>query len=124
VRRTELPDVFARHDVLVLPSVEDGFGAVLCEAMAAGLPVIASANSGGPDVIVEGETGFVVCARSAEALAHALATLAGERERCEAMGRRAAAAMRAAGGWPGFVDTMLAQYEHAHARQGAMACAS
>ena len=40
--------------MLVLPSVEDGFGIVICEAMAAGLPVIASRNTGGPDVIALG----------------------------------------------------------------------
>ncbi|HYW07115.1 MAG TPA: glycosyltransferase, partial [Longimicrobium sp.] len=98
-------------DVLVLPSVEDGFGAVVCEAMAAGLPVVATLHTGAPDVVRDGESGFLVPAASSEALAIALATLAGDRERCREMGRAAAAAMRARRGWDHMVDEMLAAYE-------------
>jgi glycosyltransferase involved in cell wall biosynthesis len=47
----ELPQILARHHALVLPSREDGFGMVLTEALAAGLPVIASAMTGGPDLL-------------------------------------------------------------------------
>jgi alpha-maltose-1-phosphate synthase len=46
--------------VLVLPSVFEGFGLVIVEAMATGLPVIASTHSAGPDVIREGVDGFVL----------------------------------------------------------------
>ncbi|HYW07754.1 MAG TPA: glycosyltransferase family 4 protein [Longimicrobium sp.] len=111
VPRSELRRVFAEHDVLVLPSVEDGFGAVVCEAMAAGLPVVATLHTGAPDVVRDGETGFLVPAASSEALAMALAVLAGDRERCREMGRAAAAAMRARRGWDHMVDEMLAAYE-------------
>lgn len=43
-----LREVFARHDVLVMPSLGDSFGFIIMEAMASGLPVIASRNAGAP----------------------------------------------------------------------------
>lgn len=56
VPNARLPQVLREHDLLVLPSREDGFGLVLLEAIAAGLPVIASRTSGGPDIkeVVQG----------------------------------------------------------------------
>jgi alpha-maltose-1-phosphate synthase len=110
VDRTGLADLFAEHDVLVLPSVEDGFGMVICEAMAAGLPVIASRHTGGPDVIAEGETGFIVPACDVSALATALAILADDRDRCVRMGDAAAQTMRQSRSWSHFADDMLGQY--------------
>ncbi len=47
-------------DVLVLPSVFEGFGLVIPEAMATGLPVIASTHSIGPEIIRQGREGFVI----------------------------------------------------------------
>lgn len=73
-----------RHDVLVLPSLFEGFGLVLLEAMAQGLPVIATAHTAGPDFISEGVDGFIVPIRSAQAIAERLELLARDRERlCE-----------------------------------------
>ena len=66
--REEVLEEMGRSDVLVLPSLFEGFGLVILEAMAAGLPVITTQNTGGPDVIGEGKDGFVVPAGNAEAL--------------------------------------------------------
>jgi glycosyltransferase involved in cell wall biosynthesis len=55
-------------DVLVLPSLFEGFGLVILEAMAAGLPVITTTNTGGPDVIEDGKEGFIVPAGKADVL--------------------------------------------------------
>ncbi|HEU0076414.1 MAG TPA: glycosyltransferase family 4 protein [Longimicrobiaceae bacterium] len=124
VPRSALRRVFAEHDVLVLASVEDGFGAVICEAMAAGLPVVATRNTGAPDVVREGETGLLVPAGSAEALAAALDALAADRERCRAMGRAAAEAMRSQRSWGHMVDDMLAAYGALAGRPEEAECAS
>jgi glycosyltransferase involved in cell wall biosynthesis len=110
VGRDRLASVFAEHDVLVLPSIEDGFGAVISEAMAAGLPVIATTNTGGPDTVDEGVTGYIVPPRSSDALASALIKLADDPVRCVEMGRAAAAAMRARRTWADFADEMLTAY--------------
>lgn len=115
VARAELPELFAAHDVLVLPSVQDGFGAVISEAMAAGLPVIASTHTGGPDIVRHGKTGYLIAPRDIDGLAEALELLASDSDRCRAMGEAAARAIRSYSTWPDFVDDMMAQYECAHA---------
>ena len=68
-----------RHHVFVLPSLSEGFGLVLLEAMAQGLPIITTANTAGPDIIDEGQSGFIVPVRSAEAIADKLDLLARDR---------------------------------------------
>ena len=64
-----------RAHVLVLPSVFEGFGLVIVEAMATGLPVIASTHSAGPDVIREGRDGFVLEPDDVEGLVNRLERL-------------------------------------------------
>jgi alpha-maltose-1-phosphate synthase len=73
------------HDVLVLPSLFEGFGLVILEAMAQGTPVITTAHTAGPDVIENGIDGFIVPVRSAEAIAEKLDLLASDPERLMAM---------------------------------------
>ena len=115
VARQGLRDVFREHDVLVLPSVEDGFGAVICEAMAAGLPVVATENTGAPDVIREGVDGMIVPARSASALRDALQSLIDNPARTIEMGAAAAGAMAQSRTWDHFASDLLRQYAHARA---------
>jgi glycosyltransferase involved in cell wall biosynthesis len=81
----ELLQEMARHDVLVLPSLNEGFGLVLAEAMAQGLTVITTAHTAGPDLFTDGVEGFVVPIRSAEAIAEKLMCMDGERGRLGAM---------------------------------------
>ncbi len=85
----------ARQDVLVFPSLFEGFGLVLLEAMSQGVTTITTAHTAGPDILDDGQDGFIVPIRSAEAIAEKLDLLAREPDRCAAMGeaaRRKAAA--------------------------------
>ena len=68
VPESALPDVYAWGDVFVLPTIEDGFAVVLAQAQAAGLPIITTTNSGGPDIIHDGGQGFILPIRSAQAI--------------------------------------------------------
>ncbi len=77
-------------DVLVLPSVFEGFGLVIVEAMATGLPVIASTHSCAPEVVEEGVHGFVLAPDDVEGLAEKLDWCAANRSELAAMGRSAA----------------------------------
>ena len=79
----------ARCDVLVFPSLFEGFGLVILEAMAAGLPAIASENTGGPDVIEEGKEGFIVAAGDVEALRKKMEWCLRNPENVAEMGRAA-----------------------------------
>jgi glycosyltransferase involved in cell wall biosynthesis len=59
-------------DVLAMPSFMEGFPLVIVEAMLAGIPVVASAVGGIPEIVVEGETGLLVPPNDVEALADSL----------------------------------------------------
>lgn len=76
VARQDLLDEFARADIFVLPSLFDSFPIALLEAMAAGLPVIATRVGGVPDVVRGGETALLVDPGDAMGLARTLDTLA------------------------------------------------
>ncbi|EQD38607.1 glycosyl transferase group 1 [mine drainage metagenome] len=66
---------YASADLFVLPSHMEPFGIVLLEAMAAGLPVVATSVGGIPEVVHSGLTGLLVPPRDPAALARALDTL-------------------------------------------------
>lgn len=76
----------ARQDVLVFPSLFEGFGLVLLEAMSQGVTVITTAHTAGPDLLTEGEDGFIVPLRSSAAIAEKLEALVRDPERVAAMG--------------------------------------
>ena len=73
--QADLTSVLARWDVFALPSLEEGFGVAALEAMAVGLPVVASAVGGIPELIVDGRTGYLVPPGDARALAECLRRL-------------------------------------------------
>ncbi|WP_218081022.1 glycosyltransferase family 4 protein [Anthocerotibacter panamensis] len=72
-------------DVFILPSLVEGRALVQQEALSCGLPLIVTAHAGAEDLIVEGETGFLVPIRSPEAIAEKIAWFADHRDALEAM---------------------------------------
>lgn len=60
------------HDILIFPSLFEGFGLVLTEALSCGLPFIATDHTAAPDLITQGQEGFIVPIRSAGAIAERL----------------------------------------------------
>lgn len=92
-----LPAEYAAADLFVLPSVEEGFGMVILQAMAAGLPVVASTATGLPDADPRGEAGWLVPPADAPALGQALEAALDDGDRRRAMGR--AARRLVAAGW-------------------------
>ncbi len=85
----EVLALMASCDVFVLPSIVEGRALVQQEAMMCGLPLIATANAGGSDLIREGETGFLVPIRAPAVIAEKLAWLADHRERLPHMQNQA-----------------------------------
>jgi glycosyltransferase involved in cell wall biosynthesis len=78
-------ELMATCDVLALPSIVEGRALVQQEAMSRGLPLVATRNAGGEDLIEEGKTGFLVPIRAPEAVAERLERLAQDRGLLEAM---------------------------------------
>jgi glycosyltransferase involved in cell wall biosynthesis len=72
VPERELPAVYAQGDVFLLPTLEEGFPAVLAQARAAGLPILTTPNGAGAEVVREGETGWVLPPRDPDAFAQRL----------------------------------------------------
>jgi glycosyltransferase involved in cell wall biosynthesis len=86
----EVAPFYAAFDAMVLPSINEGTPVSAIEALAAGRPVVATRVGGVPDVVREGEDGFLVEAGDVDALADRLARLAADpelRERLGAAGR-------------------------------------
>lgn len=75
-------------DLFVLPSYNEGLPIALLEAMAAGLPVVATPVGGIPEVITDGHNGFLVAAGDVQALADKLAILTHDAQLRDVMGRR------------------------------------
>ena len=87
--RARVLEEMKKADVFVFPSLFEGFGLVLLEAMAAGLPVITTQNTGGPDVIEEGKEGWIVPAGSVDALRAKVGWMINNREKAAEMGKKA-----------------------------------
>ena len=68
----EVLSLMRSQDVLVFPSLFEGFGLVITEAMSQGTPVITTERTAGPDVIASGENGWIIKAGSTESLVQAL----------------------------------------------------
>lgn len=94
--RGETAPIFAALDVFLMPSLWEGFGLVLLEAMAQAVPVVGSAVSAIPEVVVDGETGILCPPRDVDALIAALTTLLNDPELRQQMGAAGRARLEAA----------------------------
>ena len=107
--QAELAGVYRDASVFVLPSVEEGLALVILEAMASGLPVVVTPNTGAEDIVTHGRDGMIVPARDAGALADALLELYEDEPRRRAMGD-AAARTAASWSWDVYGDRIAAAY--------------
>jgi glycosyltransferase involved in cell wall biosynthesis len=78
--QSQLVHVYNECTVFVLPSIADGFGMVVTQAQACGLPVITTENVGAADIIKEGVNGFVIPIRDVEALKNRIKLLYDDRK--------------------------------------------
>lgn len=94
VSRERLSEMYAKASVLVFPSLGEGFGLVLAEAMSRGLPAVTTERTAACDFVVDGENGWIVPAEDAEALAVAFEARLGRRDETAAAGIAAAETAR------------------------------
>lgn len=104
-----LSQAYASADMFVFPSSMETFGLVVVEAMAAGLPVVASRVGGIPDVVREGVTGYTFNVGDIPAMIEGVRQVASSRERITEMGR-AARAFAETQSWDAMMDEVIDLY--------------
>jgi len=113
VEHSLLPQHYAGADLLVLPSRRESFGLALAEAMACGLPVVATTAGAIPEVVENGVTGLLVPPDDPEALANAVVSLLSDRPRMQAMGAVGAQRVREHFTWHKVAERVIQGCERA-----------
>ncbi|HZP55975.1 MAG TPA: glycosyltransferase family 4 protein [Dehalococcoidia bacterium] len=117
VSEAALAGWYRRAQVLVSPSLYEGFGLPAAEAMACGTPVIATDAGALPEVVADGETGIIVPAADVHALAAAMGALLADRERCRRMGGAGRERVLREFTWGRHARGLEALYEETRARR-------
>lgn len=110
VPHTELAKILAECTAFVLPSLEEGFARVLSEAMAVGLPILASYESGVTTVVRDGVEGMIIKPRDIQGMADAMLKLALDPEGNIAMGDAAYLAGAKTNTWADYTKRLLDEY--------------
>lgn len=113
VPQKELYRWYSQGSVFVLPSVEEGMAYVQLQAMACGLPLVCTPNTGGEDLIREGREGFVVPIRDVEALKERITWCYEHQDECRAMGRLARQRVLDNFTWRDYGERVMEAYERA-----------
>lgn len=107
----KLAAYYSRGSVFVMPSIEEGLALVQPQAMACGLPVIATANTGAADIIRDGRDGFIIPIRDKEALKEKILYLYDNPEICRRMGDSAKEYVSRGLTWNDYGDKITAAYK-------------
>ena len=111
--------LFARASVFALPTLREAFGLAFLEAMAFGLPVVATSIGAIPEIVVDGETGVLVPPHDPAALAAACVSLLGDPARARRLGEAGRARVAEQFGWDRAAARMLEVLRGADAEPGA-----
>ncbi|HMM86450.1 TIGR03088 family PEP-CTERM/XrtA system glycosyltransferase [Azohydromonas sp.] len=116
--RTDVPAVMRGLHAFALPSLAEGISNTILEAMASGLPVLATAVGGNADLVEDGVTGALVPPADDQAMARALVALADDPARAAAMGRAGRAAAEERFSLQAMVNAYQGVYDRALAAAG------
>ena len=117
IPRAELYKYYSQASVLVLPSVQEGLALVQAQAMACGLPVIATTNTGAEDLFTPGVEGFIVPIRNPEAIREKILYLYQNPRVRDEMAAAALQRVRILGGWDTYGEQVTAAYQAALAER-------
>jgi sugar transferase (PEP-CTERM/EpsH1 system associated) len=106
----DIRPLLARSALVVLPSVREGLSLMLLEAMASGLPVVATRVGGNPEIVINGKTGYLVPSGAPELLAEKMLDVLGN----EALSRQMGLAGRQRVEEQFSIQQMVAHYEHTY----------
>jgi glycosyltransferase involved in cell wall biosynthesis len=103
----ELHKLYAQGSVFVLASIADGFGMVVLQAMACGLPVIVTDHVGAAEIVSDSENGYVIPIRDVEALKERILRFYQDRNLCQEMGKNAVRSVSSDHTWNDYGDRLL-----------------
>lgn len=109
--RTDIPELLQSMDIFMLPSLGEGLSNTVLEAMASGLPVIATDVGGNPELVVPGVTGLLVSVGDSEGLSLAMQDLIETPERRQTMGASARKSIENKFDWGRAVEEYFAVYD-------------
>lgn len=107
IPQRQLKVIMSRSHVMVLPSIEEGFGLVLAQALACGCPVVGTINTGAKDLFTDQVEGFIVAPRDPGAITEKLELLADEPDKRERMSEAALKRVTELGGWDAYGERMV-----------------
>lgn len=110
IPRAELYRYYSQGSVFVIASIEEGLALVQAQAMACGLPVIATTNTGAEDLFSDGVEGFIVPIRDADAIAQRIARLLSRPDDLAMMAQAAVKRVAMLGGWSMYGQRALSAY--------------
>lgn len=113
----ELENAYLSADVFCLPSLEEGMALVQGEALSHGLPIITTTNSGGDDLINDGEEGFIVPIRDADAIYDKLTLLSNDLHLLNKMKLAARKKASTLNGWDECGQTLCSMLNHIYLKQ-------
>jgi glycosyltransferase involved in cell wall biosynthesis len=117
--RSRLSWFYSQASVLILPSIEEGLALVQAQALACGLPVIASVNTGAEDLFTDGVEGFIVPPRDPAAIRDRVQRLLDDPALRESMKSAALNRVQSLGGWARYGQTCRNVYRRVLERRGA-----
>lgn len=109
--QAELKWYYSQCNACCLMSLEEGLAMVQAQAMACGLPLICTTNTGGEDLVEDGSEGFVIPIRDVEALKQKLLWCYQNRDACRQMGEAARQKVQQGFSWDDYGDRMLTAYQ-------------
>jgi glycosyltransferase involved in cell wall biosynthesis len=109
--------MYSQGSVLVLPSIEEGLALVQAQAMACGLPVIATTNTGAENLFSDSVEGFIVPIRNPVAIRDKVEWMIGHPIERTDMGAAALRRVKSFGGWNRYGEQYLAMYREILARK-------
>ena len=108
---SQLIEQFSKGQVFCLPSLEEGMALVLLQAMACGLPVICTPNTGAQDILQDGKEGFLIPMRSVEAIKEKLQKLYENRDLCNSMGESSRVSVQGNFTWDAYGERAVTFYK-------------
>lgn len=110
--QAELHKYYSQCSVFIMPSIEEGLSMVQLQGMACGLPLICTTNTGGDDLVEDGQEGFIVPIRDVEAIKEKILYLYKNQDVCYQMGQAAKHKVQRGFTWDDYGENVVNAYQN------------